>query len=692
MFPYRFLQSIQNNPSTFHLARVISGVLSFPISIRKIIITSCQTWEVEDIDYANTVLPDYRDFVLGHRLSKRDYLHSLRQCVSSPVQASIIWMFARTCPEPKDHDESQDVAQAGFEKELAASQTEFSNGQLVSYSAFFRSTPGFHDKSQSWVDQAHRIRDSFVKGVHGKVLYPHVNRNKNTSDETAAAYNLFSDCEYVRTVDLEVLYSFRGVQVGGNCEMRDAWKFNDLKPRIYYCIGGQQYWSSSYIKVIAVKLMESIPATNVKLRTRPDSFLTSSPNDDYVVAWDYTSFTTTLAELKHFMWYVARILEQDSVWVTLFDYRDGFHKVPLYKMIDEYNEVANMYAPFEIHRMVGKYVTENGLESTLHQINSGMLGVAGNIGFSTALHGFVVCKECGENRCVCVGDDALGITSEDPNSSLVPELRKLGGIHPEKFGIIAPGEPDGRYIKFLKRRFERDQGGFRMNYLLNVPITPYIDGNAGHRMKPHDFSLESRIFKFSSHVGSLLWEVHEHPDIPMVDIEIMFTFLRAGYKYLRLPMKGALPGTSLFGGTEDAYSIGHVIPAISGGLDPRKVDWLDFLLENSPSMFFKGSVFMLRVANVHHEWIVGECCMMNEGAHISALEDLGYVKTMAMSEWMLVTDVTSSRILRRMVRKVDDGQVKAIAVTCLRQIPSYFINTDFETEDVKSEKHLAMDI
>jgi hypothetical protein len=282
------------------------------------------------------------------------------------------------------------------------------------------------------------------------------------------------------------------------------------------------------------------------------------------------------------------------------------------------------------------------------------------------LHGFVVCRECGQKRCVCVGDDALGITSEDPNRSLIPALQGIGHIHPEKFGLLHPGDPYERYIKFLKRRFQRVGGTFTMGHLFNFPVSPYIDGNAGSRTQPIDFSLEARIFKFCSHVGALLWEIMGST-ATADDLNATFVFLDMAYKFLRLPTRGALPGQVLFSGTQDCFTLGFVIPRIHY-FNAVELDWLDVLIDNAPTLFFRGPVFMPNLP-VYEYWFKGDRRVVNENVYVSALEDLGYVKTTALHEWFMLAEVSSVRVLRKMVRREDDGLVKAMEVQCLETVP-----------------------
>lgn len=112
MFVYRLLRKWIPKQETLHLARVIQQVLGMPISQRKIVITACQTWDVDYSTFSNiSEMPDRIDPFHHGFVSKRLFLESLEHVVSCPVQASIVWMISWTCPEPPDADEHMDVYQ-----------------------------------------------------------------------------------------------------------------------------------------------------------------------------------------------------------------------------------------------------------------------------------------------------------------------------------------------------------------------------------------------------------------------------------------------------------------------------------------------------------------------------------------------------------------------------------------------------
>lgn len=553
-------------------------------------------------------------------------------------------------------------------KEFLATKTYYFDSQQISYSIFFR-TPS---AQSPYSFKAKLIARSFVESCRRLgLIFPVVNRTKNVSDETTQNYNLIEKLDYVRTVDLETLYHRTGLQVQGNCEMRVAWKFNDLKPRYYYCNGGTPYWASRYVRRIAISLMESIPSTFAKIRTNPDFLLSNDPNTDYITTWDFTSFTTSLAELKHFLWAISRILESERVVLQLFDYRHGVVPCMAHEMLDAYNELVNMGGEFSIHRVLDRFNLSMEQEGTDHmQMNSGMLGVAGNIGFSTALHGYVTARECGDHRSVCVGDDALAITSSDPTTNIIVSLRPLGNIHPEKFGIIFPGQTGG-YIKFLKRRFERHGSAFLMSVLLNLPPLPYMDGQTGHRTIPSKFSKIDRIKKISTQIGALYWELKALG--PLVidrdDVRIIMILIREIYEFMSIPRFGRLSGSYLKVDGKNIH-IHFSIPPCYGFI-PTETDWLEYMFDINPQMFFELPVVAKRMTS-YPLMYKGEEIALPESPFLSALEDMGYVEIKPIFEYLYLAEQENRRKVKVLFRRLESDLVYLRHVRVLDDIPGAF--------------------
>lgn len=631
-------------------------------------------YEIVEIDYvlfSNTPLSSgpllHPDFHQG-RISKKDFLMNVEHVIAHPIQRSILWMVARTCLEPGECDEFDQVCWDGFYKEFLATKTFHYHNQQVSYSNFHRAP----NPKDPFSCKAYALGMAFAERVKKfSILFPVVNRSKNVSDSTLFQYNLYDDKDYVRTVDLEVLYHETGIQVQGACEMRMAWKFNDLKPRFYYCNGGSPYWASRYVRYLAIGLMEAIPSTFTKLRTNPSLHLSCDPNTDFITTWDFTSFTSSLAELKHFLWSISRILEREKVTLDLFDYRHGLVQCMAHDLLDQYNETVNMGDEYSIHRLLARFNLCFGEDGADHiQMNSGMLGVAGNIGFSTALHGYVTYRESGEFRGVCVGDDALAITQNRPEEFLIPALVPLGIIHPEKFGVLQPGQEEG-FIKFLKRRFERVGSSFVMSVLFNFPPLPYIDAVTGHRTIPMKFEFLDRVSKISTQIGALYWEIFAlGPLIVSEDEEkVLFDFINAVYHYMDLPRRGALSGAHILVGNKP-YHIHFTIPP-SFGFSPARTDWLEYVFQNSSEMFFELPMTAYKNRNME-SLIEGHEYALPESQFLSALEDIGVVKLSPLYEMVYLADQENRRKVRNLYKRLDPQLVYLRKVEVLKEVPRVF--------------------
>lgn len=620
--------------------------------------------------------PIINHWIRGENISRGEFYDHLEIVIASPIDRSILWLVSRTCLEPENSNEFEEVCQEGFYKEFLATKTFYRYHQQVSYSDFFRQPSYTRPHSV----RAYKIGVEFSRRCQKLgLLFPVVNRTKNVSDMTTFNYNLIEDLRYVRTVDLETLYHRTGLQVQGDCEMRMAWKFNDLKPRYYYCIGGTPYWKSRYIRRIAISLMESIPSTYMKIRTNPDFHLSNNPDTDYITTWDFTSFTTSLQELKHFVWTIARVLERDHVTLRLFDYRNGLVECMAHTLLDEYNESVNMGDRFSIHRLIDRLDLSLEDEAEHIQMNSGMLGVAGNIGLSTALHGLVVSRECGDHRSVCVGDDALAITENDPTESIIKLLKPLGNIHPEKFGIISPGQQDG-YIKFLKRRFTRHGTSFVMSVLLNLPPLPYIDGVVGQRTQPINFSYMDRLQKIAVQIGAFYWDVLNLGPLVISEEDMVSAtcLIREMYEFLNMPVYGRLSGGNITINGESFHLHFTIPPCL--GFDPRVTDWLEHMFAVNREMFFELPM-MAHSTDIMPMMSKGDELSLPESPFLSVLEDLEIVKTQPILEYVYLAEEENRRKVRMLFRRSEPGLVRIKHIQVLKDIP-YAFNFMFSVQNV----------
>jgi len=584
-------------------------------------------------------------------------------------------MLLRCVPEPKGQDESAEVYREGFFKEFQASQIAFPAPQF-DYSAFIIDGPA-NPIGPSWAPLCRRIIRNLDAHIRrAPVLFPRVQRHKNISYETAKEYCTRypeRDYHWVTTCDLEVHYGKTGEMLNiGGCELRQAWKFNDLKPRFYYCQGGHDYFASRYLRDIAVMLMEVIPTTRRVQRINPELYLHQDFDTDYVTCWDFSSFTTNLSELKYFLYYIARGLESvgDSE-VRLFDYHAGVVRRSISGLILEYNEEVNFQSPFSIHRIIDKFAF-GGDDPYYNQQNSGMLGVAGNIGMSTACHGFHLARIQEHDNGVCVGDDAMSIDKREPQAQLIPEMSLLAPIEPSKFVIRTPDSFDR--FRFLKRAWTRlKDSSFHRDWLFDLPIMAYIDRSTGHRTLPHtDNWYEYALKATATSIGQTLWRCHElGDDMSNDDFVLLRKFLEAAYHFLGIPRYGFLPGYTFH--SDSRYRGAKFLfccpPITFEYYDPRYMDWLEFMFDNYTLPVEVPVVGPRTSVSKPH---LGEAVCAPSDLMMKAFEDMGYVKIEPLFVRVEFLSSDNRRVLRRMLKRIVTSDRPLCRITVIEDIPDVF--------------------
>lgn len=677
-------------------SRILELLRAFPITWRKIVIKSCQLGHVtpsieRDFLQAAQIRP-----LASHVAFRHDhFLAMLQPVLYSPVKRSLLWIYARTIPEPSDNDEYLDVVEATFFKEFRAATTVFSHYQLYQYGDFLLDTPIERPTAPAFAQSVRNIVETFSWKLRRiGILYPNVQRVKNISMESGIQYSIYnpgSDPRSVTSRDLEVHYGRTGFQIQGGCELRESWKFNDLKPRLYYCQGGRDYFASRYTKRIAVLLLESIQTTRYSRRIDPTKEL-SAELAEWITAWDLSSFTTNLSELKFFLYWLARGLEERNLEdIEIFDYHKGQVFVPIHELLDVYNETVNVHSPFSIHRIIDKFAFAQDFEvEEYSQSNSGMLGVAGNIGFSMANHGTVIEMNFGPDKSSCVGDDAFTIHADHPEQEVIPTVKHLGDIQYEKFESLEPG--DQGPLRYLKRALYRNpDSSLYLDYLLVLPIPNYADGELGHRTEPANFDWINRIKKISIQTGQLFWDLYsldsyEKDRVEMVDL---LKYLSVLYNMLQMPKGGALPGAKIRLPGGQVLTIGFAIPSLKvSEYDPRYVDWLEFQFTRHQEAYDL-PVYCQRSHKPKCPE-PGDVVYSGIAPLWTALEDLGYVETERLTERVFFLDESNRRRLRKKLGREVDSHVRMVEIRCCRYIPDTFLpffsdpdhvylDVDFET-------------
>jgi hypothetical protein len=597
---------------------------------------------------------------------------------------SFFWSFFKSAPLPSLYQrQSDEVAYAGFEKETLYASQEWSPEQLFTYSEFFFPSPQSY-LAPNWEHHARRVCDVFYRRLQQlRPLFPSYNRHKNTSRDTARSYIIASDSlknpSEVTTLDLEKMYVDHGIKIAGPCELRTAWKFNDLKPRLYYAQGGTDYFAARYMKKIAVALMESFPMSSTANRRDPTTFLNNSYWDSgYVVNWDLTSFTTNLSEAKHFVYMLARLMENeygDHATVPLYDLRTGIQHVPIWEILDAYNETCNCSPQYSRERLIEIFnldLAEFPIMST--QANNGMLGVPGNIGIATSLHGIIAAKIVGPRSVVCVGDDAIALVEEDYYDDLQEQIQTLGDIQVEKFSVMDPHiAGKTQYGRFLKRRLTRNDDGLALDDLINLPPIPYVTGIVPRgRITPFSFTIVDRLRKVVGIVGRILDQFRGHffDDYCIIRSERYFLAI---YQEMRIGRytRGSLPGAIFLEGDQAQIYLPFCIPPVNfRHYDPTTTDWVDWLINSSSP---KQSVRLpLQIESSFPDrpsYEVGQIFYSSSNRQLTVLEDFGHVERTSVTEEILVSD----RVFRSRLKLLIRDSSRTYMYTVIKDMPEWFL-------------------
>jgi len=310
------------------LSRISSTIPSLGVASRKILLGICQV--EEDVEESEELVHKIRAIQLDLETRQQNDVPSLFDLgqfsvhiASRPIYRSFISMMVRN--EALDQFAGADeTIREGFIKEFSAGQQRRDEEYRISYQVLDQDNfaPAaysiYYPIAPSWTGRVKNLVQTFSSRLQRMgIVYPQVQRRKNMSRDTCRSLALAGysreGCRWedFTTLDLEKHKLNTGEMVQGDCEMRMAWKFNELKPRFYYCTGGTMYWESRFMKPLAVELMESVPSTRLQRRQHPEDIGYALEDEDYLTLWDMSAFTSSLSELKYFLYYLVKNMEED---------------------------------------------------------------------------------------------------------------------------------------------------------------------------------------------------------------------------------------------------------------------------------------------------------------------------------------------------------------------------------------------
>lgn len=274
-----------------------------------------------------------------HSIIRLDFLIGLLSNIyDNPLQCSLLSYFVRA-ERTAFPDEFLLIGQETIQKEMKATQQP-DRGQCLDYTSLFTDNPSaIHSEVglvptrtiYLWKKHISSMRRLYNHETH--LVFPHYNGRKTVSLPTQNEYtNILLDHlpsippTNITSKDLLFLYYRTGMQVGGDLEMRKAWFITDLKPRGYYCLGGSSFWAAIYIKDFTKRIQQSLPSTHPDSRYNITRIRYISENE-IIVTYDYSAFTTSLAELKYFVSHLATAFE--GVKLTVLDVYAGIVELDL---------------------------------------------------------------------------------------------------------------------------------------------------------------------------------------------------------------------------------------------------------------------------------------------------------------------------------------------------------------------------
>lgn len=487
--------------STQPLHTVLSSLIYLPHQLRKALLGLTRTQapviegttiydSVAPLLHHNVLVPSSQpsiriDFVRWICIPFYQYVRDYSDSFIYPGPASIVAHAVRVAPF-LNSDGLDELASGCIAKEISAAINIY---DVSTFRYFTFLSPSVSARNTSFCSrlspspeisiELFRVFTESRHRLHNQLIFPDL--GKKTIGQLASAdfwraYHAFG-CDFMTTEpdQYEVVSPLAcmrllidtGFEVSGPVEMRCSWKFNQITPRVYYARGGDTMSTSLFIQPIINILIDMFPEVHRFNRFSPLSMEVSE--HDLLVLYDYSSFTSNLFEIRRFVFALSEFYR--GTVVRLVHPRYGVINKDLGELFCEYNDVCNLYADFDISRVVDSVDGPCVLSHT-----NGMLGVPGNIFLATLLHGIFTRYVAGSGRARCVGDDALMIYRKDSFDEeevldlLEWRVSALAPIAREKFCVMmSDREPDSQAFRYVKRPITIRQGIVEQGFLFTIP-------------------------------------------------------------------------------------------------------------------------------------------------------------------------------------------------------------------------------
>jgi hypothetical protein len=644
---------------------LLSRTYYFPYQWRKLLLEACRVQQpILRNNYLSTLYQEVKDkeshtiittdSTSAYSLSLNKVVRQFDNIYDNPMLCCLLSYFVRA-EATAYPDQFFELYSKGANKEISASQLPMREQQL-DYSCLTTDDvgTGIHHEVESFpyrtvaLFKSHIKKSTFHFTSPGYVLFPYYNKRKNIGYATQSnlerrilGYNLPKQATKYTTLDLLKWYHLTGEEVEGPLEGRQSFNFGDIKPRFYYCLGGTCHWDGLYVKDLASDLVKMFPSTHPFSRFEIKRIKIIS-EDLVFITYDYTSFTTSLAELRYFLWYISTLF--DNVEVCVLDVHTGPKMVNLATLLHRYNTSINQNSEYSIARIIGQRLCDGEIE-ILSQNRSGSLGVQGNIVFSTLNHGVSLSGLTDTpDEDSCVGDDAALSLHIRLLAVFGVIANKLGAINPEKVTVIHPPHIDDvaastrDAYKYLKRPVHVQWGGAIITGFLDFfpNLAPIIFPGGDGIHSGIDESEGSTLRTFVMQWGRFLNVMRSTPfsmDQVDEDIEFILIIIRSVYTRAGLPYDGAIPGSGFkyvnlsryYSKDEEPtlYNVNFYVPPCDNAV-VFQTDWLELLLARLAGREFSTPVWVTGPVPMPQWTFAGDECFVTSTPLSRLLVGLDY--------------------------------------------------------------------
>jgi hypothetical protein len=445
--------------------------------------------------------------------------------------------------------------------------------------------------------------------------------------------------------------------------------YNVLKPRVYYAQGGEAYFESRYISPILDTLQRSFRSTDPRRRYSFADFGQVATPEELFIIYDYSSFTTLLADFKSFMLELGIFC--CGTPVRVFDTYRGVVEEDLGHLLLAYNATCNTDPEFSIHRIEG--IASDHPQALVHHRVAGMLGIYGNIVGCTILHGLSTISIVGsELHANTIGDDAgIKIIVDDVSKEeAIQCIQVIGNVATEKFEIWDCDEKDQEQsIKwhYVKRPITVSDKIIVQQWMPDFPILARIlniqDGQ--HTVRPEDFITRRRLcIKQTCRLFDSMFRNIEF--VSEQDIDTVLSVMKIVYTKMHLPHKGSFPMASRSSKNLSETRIYPDSVLCTPALRSESVrdGWFFTLRQSWDETLFINLADTMGADQVPLELHAGDTFRTQGSQALGLLEKIGVVSKEASYDEWLISDEVLDR-LERLIKNED------------RPIYTFLVNRDY---------------